>query len=390
MYIHHFIIFQLISQSCYIEIKVAQFFYFLSCQILKFFPCLDLLLVPPSLTTMTTNSTRNQISFEFDMLKHVLPADKIISFENDLITFFTVNWEPSVPLPTPSSPLITHSWPFVPMIEALLPILIYTFIVLIGCLIIKKDRKILPSNIIYTIKFTYNFTQIFLCSYMFIETCILASRNNYNPYILPFFGKDQCNKFDTINPKIANIAWIFYISKILDFMDTILIIVSGKIEQFTFLHCYHHLSIFTFWWINISMSFDGDIYVVIMFNSFIHSIMYTYYLLSMHVDSKNIWWKKYLTKLQLIQFCIFILHGILEVFWDCNENPPRTLILYLVYVVSMIILFARFYKKAYNKKHSRNSRDQNRNRNTNNNNNNNNKTNKNNKTSKNKNKRKTN
>lgn len=43
--------------------------------------------------------------------------------------------------------------------------------------------------------------------------------------------------------------------------------------------------------------YDGDIYLTIVLNGLIHTIMYTYYFVSMH--SKDIWWKKYLTMMQV-------------------------------------------------------------------------------------------
>lgn len=44
-------------------------------------------------------------------------------------------------------------------------------------------------------------------------------------------------------------------------------------------------------------------YLVVSLNSFIHTIMYTYYLLAAFGPSmqKYLWWKKYMTKLQLVR-----------------------------------------------------------------------------------------
>jgi len=40
-------------------------------------------------------------------------------------------------------------------------------------------------------------------------------------------------------------------SQILDFVDTFAIIMRGKWKQLSFLHVYHHISIFLFYWLNI-------------------------------------------------------------------------------------------------------------------------------------------
>ena len=43
---------------------------------------------------------------------------------------------------------------------------------------------------------------------------------------------------------MGNVLYMFYLSKILDFCDTIFIILGKKWKQLSFLHVYHHLTIF--------------------------------------------------------------------------------------------------------------------------------------------------
>lgn len=52
-----------------------------------------------------------------------------------------------------------------------------------------------------------------------------------------------------------------------------------------------------FYWLNVNAGYDGDVYLTIVLNGFIHTVMYTYYFVSMH--TKDIWWKKYLTRMQV-------------------------------------------------------------------------------------------
>lgn len=52
-----------------------------------------------------------------------------------------------------------------------------------------------------------------------------------------------------------------------------------------------------FYWLNINEGYDGDVYLTVLLNGFIHTVMYTYYFVSMH--TKDIWWKKYLTLMQV-------------------------------------------------------------------------------------------
>lgn len=89
---------------------------------------------------------------------------------------------------------------------------------------------------LYPFKFLYNVVQVMLCSYMCIEAGVRAYYAGYT--LLP------CNEFNTQNPPIGFILYIFYLSKILDFADTFFIIAEKRWKQLSFLHVYHHTSIF--------------------------------------------------------------------------------------------------------------------------------------------------
>ena len=52
--------------------------------------------------------------------------------------------------------------------------------------------------------------------------------------------------------------WMFYISKILDFFDTITIVLQKKWKQLSFLHVYHHSSVFMFYWLNVRCPFPSS------------------------------------------------------------------------------------------------------------------------------------
>ena len=296
-----------------------------------------------------------------DILDLVLPIKQVDEWEDWLRDWIQVGWSPTIPLDAGASH-VTWSMPFVRLIEALLPVAIYWFIVLLGLIFIEKDRCLLPQSILFKIKLVYNIFQIFLCSYMTLEGLKIAVGNNYN--LFPFFGKDSCNTFDAMNPKLHNLCWVFWMSKIVDFMDTIIIILSGKVSQFTVLHVYHHTTIYSLYWTAILVTYDGDMVLPIVANSLIHAIMYTYYLLAMHVSpllkqinnisrvkvENPIFWKKYLTQLQLIQFAIMMTHAVTNLYFGCAQDAPRQMMIYLAYIFSLFLLFIRFYAKSYNQK----------------------------------------
>ena len=209
---------------------------------------------------------------------------------------------------------------------------------------VMKDREAMDP---YAIKFFYNVSQIMLCAYMTIEAGILAYRNGYT--VTP------CLPYNRENPPIANLLWLFYVSKIWDFWDTIFIVLGKKWNQLSFLHVYHHTTIFLFYWLNANVFYDGDIFLTILLNGFIHTVMYTYYFICMHTKDKKtgvslpIWWKPYLTMMQLIQFVTMMSQGIYLVATQCDTLNFRITTSYVAYILTLFFLFAQFFVKSYMK-----------------------------------------
>jgi len=84
-------------------------------------------------------------------------------------------------------------------------------------------------------------------------------------------------------------------------------------------------------------------------NSFVHVIMYSYYLFTAWKPQYkgNLWWKKHITQLQLLQFVLIAIHSaIVFVQPNCNVSwPLETLV--LTQALFMIKLFWSFYSQAY-------------------------------------------
>jgi elongation of very long chain fatty acids protein 7 len=86
-------------------------------------------------------------------------------------------------------------------------------------------------------------------------------------------------------------------------------------------------------------------------NAFVHIIMYTYYMLAAIGPEmqKYLWWKKYLTTIQMIQFIAVIVHALQLLFRNPCNYPVFFSYLVLPMAVMFLVLFASFYRKAYNK-----------------------------------------
>jgi elongation of very long chain fatty acids protein 4 len=105
--------------------------------------------------------------------------------------------------------------------------------------------------------------------------------------------------------------------------------------------------------LNINAGYDGDIYLTIVLNGFIHTIMYTYYFVSMH--TKDIWWKHYLTMLQMVQFTCMMSQSVYLQVTECKNYPPQIIKVYFFYILSLFVMFANFLvkdmkRKAHNKR----------------------------------------
>ncbi|PFH36415.1 fatty acid elongase [Besnoitia besnoiti] len=188
----------------------------------------------------------------------------------------------------------------------------------------------------------YNIFQVITCSYI---VCRAMSVYIVEGYTLAF------NKFDPTRVNMAEVVWLFYLTKIVDLMDTVFIVCRGKWAQFSFLHIYHHASILYMMWINASVGYDGDIYFAVFANGSIHVMMYTYYLMASLNIGVARYIKQFITRMQMTQFLGMLGQGFYHMcFYKSCEYPLRIAVGYMIYIVSMYVLFDRFAKRTYGNK----------------------------------------
>lgn len=87
-----------------------------------------------------------------------------------------------------------------------------------------------------------------------------------------------------------------------------------------------------------------------LLNTFVHIIMYAYYLLAALGPEiqKYLWWKKYLTSLQMVQFLAIMVHAFQLLFIDCDY--PKAFVWWIgMHAVMFFFLFKEFYKQQYTK-----------------------------------------
>jgi len=107
------------------------------------------------------------------------------------------------------------------------------------------------------------------------------------------------------------------------------------------------------WWFGVKYVAGGEAYLSPMVNCFVHVCMYAYYALSALGPwiQPYLWWKKYITMLQMVQFVIVITKTVVTLVVTCSY-PNIYLWGQLVYMLSLLVLFLDFYRQTYKHKKS--------------------------------------
>merc|ERR1719494_1638355 len=77
--------------------------------------------------------------------------------------------------------------------------------------------------------------------------------------------------------RLINVHWWYFLSKVIEFMDTFFFVLRKKNNQISFLHVYHHTSMLLLQWSLVKYIPGGVSYFGPMLNCFIHTLMYAYY-----------------------------------------------------------------------------------------------------------------
>ncbi|KAM3868158.1 elongation of very long chain fatty acids protein 7a [Diretmus argenteus] len=193
----------------------------------------------------------------------------------------------------------------------------------------------------------YNFGVVALSLYMAYEFVLSGWGTGYS------FRCDLIDFSDSPQAlRMAATCWLYYFSKFIEMLDTIFFVLRKKNSQVTFLHVYHH-SIMPFtWWFGVRFAAGGLGTFHALLNCVVHIIMYTYYGLTAMGPNyqKYLWWKKYLTTVQLIQFAMVTSH-ISQYFFikDCDYQFPIFVYIIGSYGLIFLFLFLNFWYHAYTK-----------------------------------------
>lgn len=148
---------------------------------------------------------------------------------------------------------------------------------------------------------------------------------------------------------VAHMIWIYYMTKLIDLIDTVFMVLKKNTRQISFLHKYHHMGMCLAGYVG--AAFVGGGSQVVFFgtvNCIVHTIMYSYYLLTiLYPEYKQSSFKRRITEMQLVQFVLTFLQASAPFFLrDCNF-PLWLLAIFIPQDVFMFALFWDFYVKTY-------------------------------------------
>jgi elongation of very long chain fatty acids protein 4 len=232
------------------------------------------------------------------------------------------------------------------LMQTPLPTIAISFSYIAFCVIaprILQGRKVLTAKWPITI---YNLICVCLNFYITFEL-LINTVGHYNWHCQPV---DISRNEGPM--RIASGVWWFYFSKFIEMLDSVFFILKGNYNQLSFLHVYHHSTMFMYFWIVARFLPGGNSVFACAINSTVHVFMYGYYFLSSLGPEvrKYLGWKKYLTMMQIAQFWICNYFLVSAAMYGSCGFPMWLVYSMIAYMSSFIILFGNFYLMNYIKK----------------------------------------
>jgi len=172
----------------------------------------------------------------------------------------------------------------------------------------------------------YNVVQIVVCSYMVWG-------------LMPCIGFPNVFGIDSAYDKASEwFVFVHFLTKFLDWFDTLWIIMKKNRQQLSFLHVYHHATIGMVWGYLLTSGVGcGTVRYGAFANSLTHVIMYSHYLWT-SFGLKNPF-KRYITMWQIGQFYSCLMHAVVVRTME-NSEIWKFAWLEIGYQMSMIYLFS--------------------------------------------------
>lgn len=157
--------------------------------------------------------------------------------------------------------------------------------------------------------------------------------------------------YDPISLKIAHVFWWTLLLKLIDLIETVVFVLRKKDRQISFLHLYHHVSTALIAWIYGRYVPVAMAAFIVIVNSSVHVIMYSYYYFSTMGDKTPAIVRKlkpFITIIQMVQFLVLIAQNIMSLMPSC-PIPRSPGIVSIINLLINLKLFYNFYQETYKK-----------------------------------------
>jgi len=214
--------------------------------------------------------------------------------------------------------------------------------------IIYLGPKIMKDRPAYNLKYPmlmYNLFQTLMCSYL----SYVGLSYWLTSYSLTCESIDYSNSAE--GQLALRMSWWYFFSKFIDFFDSFFFILRKKNNQLSTLHIIHHSTMPMFSWLGPKFAGGGNTSFGGTINMVVHVVMYGYYFLAaLGVRKEYLWWKKYLTSMQMIQFVTVIAHSFFPLLLQDCDYPKEMCYIFLFNAAMYLYLFYDFYQSEYSKK----------------------------------------
>ncbi|KAI4087647.1 MAG: hypothetical protein LQ348_000468 [Seirophora lacunosa] len=177
-------------------------------------------------------------------------------------------------------------------LKATVTMLTTYYVVVLGGRELMKNRKPFKLNALFMIHNLYLTVASFIMLVLFIEQLLpTVWRRGI------FFA--ICDHRGGWTRELVVLYYMNYITKYVELIDTMFLVLKKK--PLTFLHTYHHGATALLCYTQL-IGLTAVSWVPITLNLLVHVVMYWYYFQS--ARGIRIWWKEWITKLQIFQFVI--------------------------------------------------------------------------------------
>lgn len=216
----------------------------------------------------------------------------------------------------------------------------FLFVEYVGPAMMKDKKPIKMPQLM----FLYNFIVVLIYMYNLYELVEMALKVGWQSYCRNYYDEGVKEKLYNLVP----IIWNNYMVKLIELLDTVFMVLMKKNNSITKMHVLHHCLVPVYAWYIIRSETGSYIFLFVVVNAVVHIIMYTYYAIAVLGPKyrKYIWWKRYLTTLQILQFALVTAFLAFAHFKGCTTSK---FIITSSVIISILFfyLFIDYYVSAF-------------------------------------------